>query len=65
MPNTPQQVLEKAKDAESRFNTAAADLRRYRYELSRLVGTSTLTDAQKTDARRIMRKGATRRRRVT
>ncbi len=63
MPNTPAEIITKAKQAEARFDAARADLKKLRDELQALAKTSVLTEAQKYEAQRIARKGAPRRRR--
>jgi len=63
MPNTPAEVITKAKEAERRFNAARDDLRALRAELLHLAHTTTVTEAQRREATRMARKGATRRRR--
>jgi hypothetical protein len=63
MPNTPEQIITKAKEAERRFNDAKKELKKLSGELELLTKTSVFSEPQKRDARRIIRKSAARPRR--
>jgi hypothetical protein len=58
---SPAEILAAAEQAEKRFDKAQRELRAFRSTLLKLAGTPTLTEAQKIAARRIARKGLTRR----
>jgi hypothetical protein len=62
MPNTPEQIITKAKEAERRHDAARRELKSLRDELTALAKTSVLSEPQKREAQRIARKGAGRRR---